>query len=353
MDNRNSKTEQKRRVTLEDVARDAGLSRSTVSLVLRGSSAPSQRAVNAVFGSIQRLGYVYNRTAANLRTQTTHTIGLIIPNIENRFFAEFTVSAELELDRAEQTVILAHTSESVARQQKAIAMMLEHNVDGILICPAPNTRRVNVQPLIQSAKPVVCVSRRMPGGPWRYVAQDNVTGSRMAVEHLVQLGHKRIAFVGVYPNTSAYHERLSGFREGMVRAGIAVDERIVFPGENSFEGGFRTAPRLCALADRPTAVCCFNDMTALGFMKGLESCGLLPGVDIAVVGFDDILEAAVWQPSLSTVRSRASVVGCEAARTLMRAIAEEATPDEEILVAVDLVVRRSSGSSPVSAAEQS
>lgn len=341
-----------RRVTIEDVARDAGLSRSTVSLVLRGSSAPSQKAVSAVFRSIQKLGYVYNRTAANLRTQTTDTIGLIIPNIENRFFAEFTVGAELEFDRAEKTVILAHTSESITRQQKAIAMMLEHNVDGILICPAPNTRRVDVQPLMHSAKPVACFSRRMPGGPWHYVAQDNVAGSRLAVEHLALLGHKTIAFVGGYPNTSAYHERLSGFRDGMAQAGLSVDERMIFPGENSFDGGFRTAPRLCALVDRPTAVCCFNDMTALGFMKGLESSALVPGVDIAVVGFDDIQEAAVWQPPLSTVRSRADIVGCEAARMLMRAIAGEATPNEEILVAVDLVARRSSVSLQPAAAER-
>lgn len=357
MDNSRSKTDTNRRVTLEDVARDAGLSRSTVSLVLRGSSAPSQKAVNAVFGSIQKLGYVYNRTAANLRTQTTHTIGLIIPNIENRFFAEFTVGAELEFDRAERTVILAHTSESIARQQKAIAMMLEHNVDGILMCPAPNTRRADVQALMHSAKPVVCFVRRMAGGPWRYVANDNVAGSRLVVEHLTLLGHRKIAFVGGYPNTSAYHERLSGFRDGMANAGLPVDERLVFPGENSFEGGFRTALRLCALGgraspERPTAVFCFNDMTALGFMKGLETCDLAPGVDMAVVGFDDIQEAAVWQPPLSTVRSRPAVIGCEAARMLMRAINGEAAPDEEILLPVDLVARRSSGSPVVSAVEQ-
>ena len=332
----------KQRITLEDVARDARVSRSTVSLVLRGSSAPSRTTQETVIRSIQKLGYVYNRTAANLRTRTTHTIGLIMPNIENRFFAQLTVGVEAEFDQSNKIVMLANTSENLLRQRKAIAMMLEHNVDGVLICPVPGSRAEDVQPLFGGVTPAVSYVRRVTGVPCRFVANDNVGGATIAVDHLLRLGHTRIGFVGGYPDTSAYHERLSGFKNALRRAGVPLQRRYVFPGENSFNGGCQVAARVAGMHSRPTAVFCFNDMTALGFMRGVDNAGLISGRDMAVVGFDDIQEAAMWQPPLSTVSCEPETVGREAARLLMRVIEGRSPDGEEVLLPVELIERSSS-----------
>ena len=332
---------QEKRITLSDVARDAGVSRATVSLVLRGSSAPAKTTVERVVGSIQKLGYVYNRAAAALRSNKTHSIGLIETNLKNTFFASMSVGAERELEKAGRGVLFANTQEQLDKQQRAINLMLEYNVDGLLICPAKGTTWKDLEILSLHNIPFVLFCRRIDQET-DYVGADNETGARLAVRHLLSLGHERIAFVGGDRTSSAWHERTRGVHAAFEES--AVDGTCVYlESEISIGGGYRAAKEVLSLNPAPTAALCYNDVVAFGLMMGLERCGRSPGEDFAIVGFDDVEEAAFWRPALTTVASPPEIVGIEAAKLLLRKLDHPEDPPVRVNLPARLVVRDSCG----------
>ena len=184
------------RVTLSDIAGDAGVSRATVSLVLRNVPVVAEETRNRVLSSMRRLGYVYHRAAASLRTQRTHAIGLIVTDITNPFFAEIIVAIEDKLGNADYVTLLGNTSETVSKQERLIATMQEYPADGLLLCPATD-RSATVAERIQNSRiPTVLFVRSVPGVDCDYVGVDNIFGAQSAVSHLAELGHRRIAFIG-------------------------------------------------------------------------------------------------------------------------------------------------------------
>ena len=201
------------RATVKDIARHAGVSPATVSLVLGKSPLVADATRKRVESSIDVLGYVYHRAAANLRGRLTHTIGVVICEITNPFYAELTAGIDDALDRAGWVAFLANTAESPVRQERFIARMREQRVDGILLAPAEGTSSRTIEQLRRQGVPVVEVLRRAGRQNADYVSADFRLGMTLATEHLIRLGHRRIAFVGGGRKVSPARDRAEAFRE--------------------------------------------------------------------------------------------------------------------------------------------
>jgi LacI family transcriptional regulator len=334
------------RPTVKDIARHAGVSAATVSLVLRKSPLVAATTRAGVQSSIDSLGYVYHRAAAHLRARLTYTVGLVICEITNPFYAELAAGIDDALDQAGWVAFVANTAESPARQSRFIARMREHRVDGILLAPAEGAADDDVDELRRNGIPVVQMLRRVGKHSADYVSADFRLGMTLAAEHLIRLGHKRIAFVGGARRVSPARDRTEAFRAVLPRFGLPVGPIVnCLP---TREGGAAAVGQLFReKSNAPTAVICHNDLCALGVMLGLAVLGLKPGRDAAVVGFDNIPEGAMHRPSLTTVAVGAREIGEEAARLLLRRIKSPEGSSESIILPPKLVIRESCGLRPL------
>ena len=330
------------RLTLKDIAQSAGVSRATVSLVLRNNPVVARATRERVQSSIDSLGYVYDRAAANLRTRYTHTVGLVVCEITNPFYAELTAAIDDTLDRAGWVGFLANTGESPARQDRFIERMREHRVDGLLLCPAEGTNVELIERLRRIGLPVVQILRRLGRGNHDHVGADFRLGMTLAVEHFVRLGHRRIAFVGGGRHASPARDRNSAYRETLARYGLPIGPTVdCLP---TREEGERAVERLMLGDDEdPTAIVCHNDLCALGVLVGLSDRGLAAGKDCAVIGFDNIPEAAHSRPALTTIDIGARRIGEEAANLLLRRVKAPGGAPESIVLPPRLVIRSSCG----------
>jgi LacI family transcriptional regulator len=334
----------KGRVTVIDIARAAGVSKSTVSLVLQGSPLVNEMTRAKVNATIRELGYVYNRGAANLRqTASTRIVGIVVNDLTNSFFAELAVGVDVVMQSAGYVQFLSNTGESVGRQREVVASMREHGISGLIVSPARGTEANDLKPLVASGVPVVVVVRNVPGAKVSSLISDNRAGSIAAVEHLLRLGHRRIAFLGGFPDTAVFAERTEGYRQAMRQAGLDAGDDLIVSSAPSRAGGVAAIERAMLIADRPTAALCFNDAVAFGVCDGLRTRKLEPGKDFAVVGFDDVIEAQTAVPALTTVSVDPQGMGRRAAQLLLKQI-NSGKPDAEAIVSsVRLVVRQSCG----------
>jgi len=332
-----------KRVTLLDVANASGLSRATVSLVLRDSPLVAEETRQRVQEAMQNLGYVYHRAAANLRSHKSHTVGLVVSDITNPFFAEMTMSIEAQLDSANYVSLLCNTSEMVNKQERLLSTMQEYSADGILLSPARGTPVATIEKLQRSRLPFVLFGRHVPGIQADYVGADNIVGAGVAVEHLISLGHRKIAFIGGPVNTSTRQEREQGWRQAQTDHNLPINESFVVTTSATREGGSQVIRQLLQLPDKPTACLCFNDVMAFGVLLGLQSMNLRPGADFAVIGFDDIAESAMMHTKLTTMAMSPRLIGAEAVQLLLDLIE---TPDKlprQIILQPQLVIRESCG----------
>ncbi|SMD15265.1 LacI family DNA-binding transcriptional regulator [Rhizobium sp. RU36D] len=335
----------KAKVTVIDIAHAAGVSKSTVSLVLQGSLLVNEATRAKVSAVIKELGYVYNRGAANLRQSNAKSkiIGVIVNDLTNSFFAELAVGIDMTLQSAGFVQFLANSGESAERQREIIVSMREHGISGLIISPARGTDAADMKPLVASDIPVVAVVRNIPRGKVSSLLSDNHAGAKAAVLHLASLGHRRIAFLGGFPDTTVFAERLGGYRDAMAVAGLEQSEDLVIASAPSRAGGVAAMERCHLLADRPTAALCFNDAVAFGVCDGLRGLGREPGKDFAVVGFDDVIEAKTAVPALTTVSIDPQGMGRRAAQLLLKQIVSGTTDAEAQISPAHLVVRRSCG----------
>lgn len=330
-----------KRVTLLDVAERAGVSRATASLVVRGSPLVTDDTYAKVVAAMEELGYVYNRAAASLRSKRSHAIGLVVTDITNPFFAQMTIGSETALEEADYAVLLGNTSERLTKQDRLLEAMHGYAVDGILLVPAMGTTIETVERLRRWRLPFVMVVRYLFDVDADYVGADNVAGAEMAAERLIANGHRRIAFIGGPANSSARRDRSLGLRSALERHNVPADEALFVTSPVTREGGRQAILDLLALDQPPTAALCYNDIVAFGVMLGLQATGRRPGRDFDVIGFDDIEEAALWQPALTTVAIDPHRIGVEAARLLLERIENPDAPTRRVILPPRLVVRES------------
>lgn len=330
------------RVTLHHLAEHAGVSRATVSLVLRKSPLVADTTRASVLEAVESLGYIYNRGAANLRTQRSHTIGVAINELTNPYFAELTAAIQRAFSDLGRTVFIANSEEDPARQDQFIATMREYNADGLAICPSQGTSRQTLRRLKDQGIPCVLISRNVAGCGLDYAGHANLAGMQMATEHLISLGHRRIAMLGGTDLISTGAERREGYREALLRHRLTVDPDLVIAGPPTRSFGATTVKALLEGKNPPTAAVCFNDVVAFGVMLGLRQVGREPGRDFAVVGYDDLAEAALWTPALSTIAIDSVGIGAAAAQLLLQRIEHPDARPRRVILQPKLILRESS-----------
>lgn len=327
-------------VTLDDLARHAGVSKSTVSLVLRGSLLPATATRERVLEAVKALGYVYNRGAASLRSRQTMLVGMVVGDIANPFFADMVAGAQSTLDEADRVLLLVNTRESLDAQERYIARLREHGVDGLIVSSAPGTNEAHLERIRRSGTPIAEVLRRVEGSSGDFVGIDFEGASRRATEHLLALGHRKIAFLGGNLPHSATSERHAGFTSTLKRHG--VEDGWVIPCPVTRQAGYEAAVELLQEPQPPTAVVAYSDRVAFGIMAAAHDRGLAIGSDLALVGFDDLEQAELSRPALTTIATEPQTVGREAGRVLIERMQDPDSPRAERLVPTRLVVRDSS-----------
>jgi LacI family transcriptional regulator len=330
-----------KRPTIVDVARHAGVSKSTVSLVLQNSPLVRPSTREQVERAMGALNYVYNRSAANLRGADVGLIGLVINDLRNPFFTEFAASAQMTFARRGYATVIANTDETPAVQTQVIASMIEHGVSGFLISPAYVDEAEGLEIVRRAGIPAMQVLRRIDPrtADFPFASLDYNVGGRLAAEHLVGLGLRRIAFVGGLENRPVTLERMAGYRAVMAEAGLAS---VAFHGRPSRAFGRDMALQLHAAHPEIEGAICFSDLVALGMLAGFAQAGVRVGADFRLVGFDDIEESALSWPQLTSVRCDVARFGREAAGAMLAWLEDGERPPETRLAPVELIARHSS-----------
>lgn len=330
----------KERMNINDVAEAAGVSRATVSQVLRGSGRISAETRQRVIRVINEIGYVYNRAAANLRAGHSDTIGIAIESFSNPFFAELTAGAVRVLEGAGYFPTLVEVEDNTQRQARFLTMLRENTMAGAILCP---TRHMSAKAIAEwqtNAPPTVGLLRKGIADSFDFVGVDNAVGGAEATRHLISLGHKAIGFVGGNPGSQSREERLSGWRKALIGAGIEPREAWIEPTDSTIAAGSEGIRRLLART-RVSAVVCHQDIVAFGVTIGLRQLGIAPGAGVSVVGFDDISSAKDWDPPLTTMSVTPGTLGGEAARMLLKRIEEPDAALQSVVIRPRLVPRAS------------
>ncbi|MCP2046561.1 UNVERIFIED_ORG: LacI family transcriptional regulator [Paenarthrobacter nicotinovorans] len=329
------------RITLDDVSKVAGVSRSTASLVVRGSSRIPEATASKVRDAMIQLGYVYNRQAANLRQSRSMTVGLVVTEIINPYFAELAMAVDEISHEAGYTIFIGYSRDLADRQAEIVASMIERQVDGLLLLPAPDTDPEHLAKQVNAANvPIVLLARKFGG--FDYVGSDNVRGAALLGDHLSAVGCRSVAFLGGRPAPSL-REREEGLRSSLEAKGHDFWSTDELRSAISPEGGAAAVGRLLDLGRLPDAVVAYSDIIAEGIYKELRRRGLEPGRDIAVASFDDTRIAASQVPPMTSVAGFPSKVGTQGIEMLMRRLADDQTdiPSRAALIEPQLKIRSS------------
>jgi LacI family transcriptional regulator len=330
-----------RRPTIIDVAQKAGVSKSTVSLVLQNSPSVRDETRIQVRQAMAEIGYVYNRAAANMRMANAGLIGLVINDLRNPFFTEFATSLQMALSERGYAVVIANTDEDPALQAQTVGTMVEHGVSAFIISPAYGDVSATFDAILRAQLPAMQVLRKVDPrtASLPFAGPDYLTGSRIATRHLLDQGAKRVAFVGGLDGRAVTQERMAGYLEVLAAEAIAP---LILTGKSSRAFGRDMARVLAEVHPYCDAALCFNDLVALGMLTGCNEAGRKVGADFKIVGFDDIEDAAQAYPTLTTVQCDIAGFGRRIAATILDWLENGVTPAPESRSPVDLIIRQSS-----------
>lgn len=312
-----------RRVTLRDIAREAGVSINTVSRALNGKPDVSEATRALVQAVAAQLDYRPNQVARGLRQQKTATLGVVLADLANPFFAEVAEGIERTAATEGYSIILANSEERQSREQQAVETLVERQVDGILITPTQRSEET-IRYLMHRHVPCVLVARYFENLDVPAVVNDDREGSRLAVGHLVQRGHRDILYLNGPPYTSSARLRLQGYRDALEAAGIPFRPSMVINTDARSSGGYAAIQQALAAGIEFTAVACFSDYVGFGAIRALRQAKLRIPEDVAVIGYDDIDLAAIVEPALSTVHIAKTRLGQVAAHMLLGMIGRSA-----------------------------
>ena len=334
-------------MTLKELGRLAGVHASTVARVLNDD--PQQRVSETVRARIlalaQEYGYQPNHLARSLRMKRSFVIGTLIPDIANPFFAILFRGIEDALAASGYSVILANTDDERAREQRSIDMLRGRQVDGLILATA-RREDPTIAALTAAGFPFVLVNRHTDPIRGNAVVPDDYAGAVSAVEHLIALGHRRIAHISGWDEMSTGYTRRRGYIDTIQRHRLPENPELIVRGSFREAGGYEAMRRLLNLPQPPTAVFAVNDLAAIGAMRAIEEAGLIVPHDISIVGFNDLSAAIGTTRLLTTVRLPLHEMGRAAAERLLVQITSEVDPPEPVMIPVELVVRQSTGPAP-------
>jgi LacI family transcriptional regulator len=342
-----------RPATLRDVAAAARVHPATASRALNPETRilVSEDTARRVMAAAAKLGYRPNPVARSLRTRRSHTVGVLIPDLNNPLFPPIVRGLEDKLAAAGYVALIGNTDADAGRERLIFEQMRARHVDGFVLATATLHDRLLAEAAAADL-PVVLMNRLSQDYSFPSVSVDNEQGGRMAVSHLARLGHTRIAHIAGPQEASTGVSRLRGFREGMAAHGLEVrEELIAYAGRYTVEEGSRCAHELLAMRGGFTAVAAANDMLAVGCYAALDEAGLQCPDDISVIGFNDMPFIDRLRPPLTTVRFPHYQLGTEAAQLLLERIGEREAPVKILYLAPELVVRKSVAAPAASAAQ--
>ncbi|AUI50173.1 LacI family DNA-binding transcriptional regulator [Arthrobacter crystallopoietes] len=329
-----------RGVTIRDVAARAGVSPATASRVLSGHPATSVLSRERVEQAVAELGFRPNAQARSLRSTRTSTIGLLISDVRNPFFADLAHAAEQQALELGLITLLANANESVEQQNRYLDVLLAQRVDGLILVPQGGDN-ANVEMLASSGLPAVFVDRVIDDIDLPSVTADNSSGMGEAVQHLATLGHRRIGYISGPRSASTGRERFAAFQAATLDCGLERDPELVVFGDFQAGSGAAGARQLLELTNAPTALIAADGLMTMGAVRVCQELGIRIGEDLSLVGYDDIDAFAIMRPALTLIAQDADEMGRTAVRLLHEVIAGQRP--EPVVLPTRLMVRKSTG----------
>jgi len=328
------------RVTMADVAREAGVSVMTVSRVMNNKDQVRPATCQRVLDVVERLGYRPSGIARGLATQRTGTLGLVVLDVANPFFADVARGAEERAYAEGYNVFLCNTDEDPQREMAVLGSLEEKRVDGLVLCSS-RLGESELRAALVRYPAVVLVNRRLGGDGAGAVLVDDEAGARMATRHLLQAGHRAVGFLAGPRTSYSGRERAKGYRTALSDAGLSFNPVWMCHCSPVVEGGHEAARQLLIAHPELTALFCYNDLVAVGALQACAELGRRVPDDVAVVGFDDILLAALVTPPLTTCRVPRYELGAQAMQLLLDRIDGGLDKCEEVVLRPELIVRAS------------
>lgn len=325
--------------SIKDIARLAGVSHSTVSRALHNHPLVNPETSKKILQIAQKHGYRPSAAARSLVTQRTYTIGVVVTNISDPFVAGVVNGIEEVASAQGFSVFLANANADPDQEIRVVESFEERRVDGIVVTSS-RVGALYLPLLARRRVPIVLLNNQHPSQYAHSIVIDSQQGSKDATRHLIKLGHRRIAYLGDRFGRQSDTERYEGYRAALHEVGLRVARQYVVRGDGKAEGAVTAVAGLLALPQPPTAICCYNDMSAIGAMHRLRAAGLtIPG-DISITGFDDLHISQFLNPPLTTVRQPMFEMGRMAMDTLIAMLSDK-TPQHNIQVPGTLIVRGS------------
>jgi len=326
--------------TLEDVARLAGVSTATISRALNMPERVRPATRERVAAAVAALGYTPHFGGRALASNRTHTVGAVIPTMENAIFARGLQAMQEALAEAGVTLLVATSNYDAEREATQIAALIGRGVDGLILIGEARDAAVYAM-LERRGMPFVLVWSWRPGIPWPCVGFDNRAAARAIALRVLDRGHRRVAMIaGITRSNDRAQARVEGVRAALAERGLSLDPVRLIEAKYSLDAGAAAARRLLGQPLPPTAILCGNDVLAAGVMLGLREAGLRVPDDVSVTGFDDIELARLLDPPLTTVHVPHRRMGQSAAQLLLRLCADEVAIDN-VIIDTDVVERGS------------
>lgn len=330
---------------IRDVADLAGVSVATVSRALQQPERVSPKTRAKVMSAVSEVGYKPNLMAVKFRSGKTHSLVVLVPTVANVFFARVISGMQEAAAESGYSLLLGNTLGNADIEANYAKMVQTSQADGLIQLRAHNPFSEDTGKN-DSMLPMVNACEVLSSNICPTVTLDNRAAARAMTEHLLSLGHKRIALFKGPADSPLTQERLAGYRDALQAADIPYDQSLLFAGDFTLQAGYEAAGRMLALDSRPTAVFCENDETALGALQGFKNAGLRVPQDISVAGFDNIDFAAYCDPPLTTIAQPAEAFGRTAVNLLVDVLEGKLTTAPKVIMPFELILRGSTGKAP-------
>ena len=337
-------------ITIKDIARAAGVSHATVSRALHNHPAIPSQTTQRIQVLAAQMGYSPSAVARGLKTSRSRTLGVILSQIDDPFFSEVLQGIEVTLQPQGYSLLVAASQQDPEKEKAIVQDLIERRVDGVILC-APPFRAEHSHTFQEYRLPITVINNQDAEDYQYSIYHDDVYGSRMVTRHLLDLGHRRIAYLGNALAGRSNRDRLNGFQAELDSAGLTLDQEYLIQAANGRpEAGMTCARSFTELPEPPTAIACFNDMLAVGLLSGLKQAGWRIPQDCSVAGFDNIEISAYLDPPLTTFHQPKFHLGAEAARLMLRllqsVIEGNALPEPQLIALRGELRLRSSTASP-------
>jgi LacI family transcriptional regulator len=330
-----------KKISIREVAFQAGVSISTVSLVLNGKGRISENTKKKVKHAAVTLGFILDHGASKMRSGKSSLFGVIVNNFSSPFFAKLSASLETEAFSNGYLTVIANSYDNINRQSELIASMVGSGVGGFIICPAAGSTSGSFSLIQDLSLPYVICARDIQDDNADYVGIDNYQCGVLACKHLFDLGHRKMSVVGGPEDLVLTNQRLLGFRETLESQGFELQKELTLPGPPTLDFGIKIAKHLIQSSLNFTAIFCYNDIVAYGVYAALRQSRKVIGQDISVVGVNNSLESSIAFPKLTTIEIYPQSIGQRSVKALINAIKTKNHHKEKIILPIELIVRDS------------